>query len=88
MTQPTREQIQAISNAALAKLKALGVDSAVLICTFETPDDSGSTSHFKGGFGNYYAQRGSVIEWIDQTRCVIIENQGPQAGDDDQWWKG
>jgi hypothetical protein len=88
MKVPTREQIDGIAVEACERLRAIGCESVVLVATFPSEDDAVMTSHYKVGRGNYYAQRGSVIEWIDQTRAVVLENPPVPPTEDGEWWKG
>jgi len=84
MTQEQAERIAAMANQACEAIMAAGAESVVLIVTASTSD--GYTGHVKYGAGNYYAQRGSAIEWIDKTR-ETGSNSNPEPPDEADWWK-
>lgn len=82
---PDYEQIEKLVNRAADAIQTAGAESVVIITTWDA-DNGATTRHHKTGRGNYYAQRGSVIEWIDQTREIPpIRTQEPP--DDADSWK-
>lgn len=77
---PSKEQLALLADRAAKSIKAAGADSVVVIVTYDT-DGGDSTGHYKTGCGNYYAQRGSAIEWIDRTREAPTRSEPPDEAD-------
>ena len=80
---PDPQAIARLANRAAAALERAGTESVVIIVTFSC-DNGESTRHHKTGKGNYYAQRGSVIEWIDMTR-EQPQPAAPPPDPGDEW---
>lgn len=82
----TRKAINDAMQAAAAAIKAAVADSVCIVATFT--DKQEFTHHCKVGRGNYYAQRGSVIDWIDATREAGLQPPPPPTDPDGaDWWK-
>ena len=92
MSDPNKESENLIRHLCDKAAAAIGehADSIVIIVTYPAgvnPAGHPLTSNYKTGRGNYYAQRGSVIEWIDATRETTVSTplgQPPEPGDE---WK-
>lgn len=92
MTDPHKESEKLIRHLCDKAAAGIGehADSVVIIVTYPAglnKDGHPATAHYKTGRGNYYAQRGSVIEWIDATRETSVStplDQPPEPGDE---WK-
>lgn len=96
-TQPTNpgdlpdpfEAIDAMLEDAAARI-AEHVDSVVIICTFPRPanDSLGPrTGLVAAARGNYYAQQGSVVQWL-KGNPEFEQPAPPKADDDGEEWKG
>jgi hypothetical protein len=81
---PSDEHIDEITNRAAEAIKRAGAESVVIISTWDG-DEGHSTKHRKTGRGNYYAQRGSVIEWIDATRELAPVRLQEPPDEADSW---
>jgi hypothetical protein len=83
VSEPDFDRIEAVVRQAAKAIRAAGVESVVIIITCDA-DNGETTRHYKHGLGNYYAQRGSVIEWIDMTREAPSRPEPPDEAD---FWK-
>lgn len=84
MSEPSRERLEALTRKAAKAIKEAGAESVVIIITCDA-DGGDTTGHYKTGAGNYFAQRGSVIEWIDQTREIPPIRIVDPPDDADAW---
>lgn len=87
-TDPT-EAIDRMALDMAAKLAEL-CDSVVIVCTYPKPanDDLGPrTGLMAASRGNYYAQQGSVTQWLKGNPEFepVAEPRPPDDGDE---WKG
>ena len=68
-----QEPIEALAAKLIDQLMEIGCDSVRVILTANLKKEN--TQRFSLGAGNYYAQLGSVREWLERDSAQMLANE-------------
>jgi hypothetical protein len=76
----TREETIALVDQCVSKIRE-HAESVRIFATFETQDGQADTRAYDSGAGNYYAQKGQILEWLEIERLRVKRQLEEDEGD-------